>query len=140
MSNFSFFITIRNEKCFKTFASKFFKGFDSNGISFALDEIHRMKIFQPVQSIAFDISDAMTSAQNKEKFFFGGRDYISVIWDDCILSKIEADKSTEEGDASNLMQLEILERLSRFMKQIIHYLLIQMMILWTFSYIIVAVI
>ena len=56
----------------------------------------------------------MSSAQKKEKFFFGGRKYISVICDYCILSKMEADKSSQEGDASDKMQLEIFERLSRF--------------------------
>ena len=99
-----------------------------------------METFHTVHSLAFDNSDAMSSAQKKAKFFFGGRDYISVIWDYCTLSKMEADKSTEEGDASDEMQLEIFERLSRFMKQIIHYLLIQVIILWTFSDIIVAMI
>ena len=35
----SFFITVGNKKCFKTFASNFFGGLGNVGIVFALDEI-----------------------------------------------------------------------------------------------------
>ena len=50
----------------------------------------------------------------KEKFFFGSNDNISVVWDYCIVSKMEADNSEEELDESDEMQFEIFEKLSKF--------------------------
>ena len=85
----SVFITIGNEKCFKHFASRFFTGIGDIRVSFALDEIRGMATFRNVH--------AMT-----------------VVWDYCILSKMEADNSGEEYDESDEMQFEIFEKLSKF--------------------------
>ena len=53
---------------FKTFAAKCFRGCDSNGISFALDEICRMETFRTSHLFTFDISDVFGSAQEKRNF------------------------------------------------------------------------
>ena len=75
-----------------------------------------MATFRNVHALAndIDISDAMSNAEIKEKFFFGGNDNMTVVWDYCILPKMEADNSGEEYDESDEMQFEIFEKLSKF--------------------------
>ena len=65
----SFFITIGTEKCFKPFASRFFKGIGNIRVSAALDEIRGMETFRNVHSFAHDISDKMSIAEIKEISF-----------------------------------------------------------------------
>ena len=110
----SFFITIGTEKCFKPFASRFFKGIGNIRVSAALDEIRGMETFRNVHSFAHDISDKMSIAEIKEKFFFGSNDNLPVVWDYCILAKLELDNSEEERDESDEMQCEIFQKLSTF--------------------------
>ena len=100
------YITIGAEKCFKPFASKFFEGVGNVGLSGALDEIRGMETFRNLHSIAFDNSDSMSFATKKEKFFFGREDSIQVMWDYCILSKMEVENSAEELDEGDHMHLE----------------------------------
>ena len=64
-----FYITIGTEKCFKPFASKFFEGIGSIGLSGALDEIRGMETFHNLHSIAFDNSDSMSFAERKRNSF-----------------------------------------------------------------------
>ena len=59
----------------------------------------------------------MSNAEIKEKFFFGSNDNMTVVWDYCILSKMEVDNSEEEVDESDEMQFEIFQRLSTFYEQ-----------------------
>ena len=67
----SFFVTIGTEKCFKPFASRFFKGIGNIRVSAALDEIRGMETFRNVHSFAHDISDKMSIAEiNKKKLFW----------------------------------------------------------------------
>ena len=110
----SYFITIGTEKCFKPFASRFFKGIGNIRVSAALDEIRGMATFRNVHSFAHDISDKMSIAEIKEKFFFGSNDNLPVVWDYCILAKLELDNSEEERDESDEMQCEIFQKLSAF--------------------------
>ena len=56
----------------------------------------------------------MSAAEIKNKFFFGNTDNIKIIWDCCILSKLEADSSSEVLDKSDEMQLEIFKQLESF--------------------------
>ena len=42
---------------------------------------------------------------------------MTVVWDFCILSKMEADNSEEEFDESDEMQFEIFQKLSQFYEQ-----------------------
>ena len=100
-----FYITIGTEKCFKPFASKFFEGIGNIGLSGALDEIRGMETFRNLHSIAFENSDSMSFAE-REKFFFGREDNIQVMWDYCILSKLDVEKSSEELDEGDHMHLD----------------------------------
>ena len=101
-----FYITIGTERCFKPFASKFFEGTGNVGLSGALDEIRGMETFRNIHSIAFDNSDSMSFAERKEKFFFGKDNNIQVMWDYCILSKLEVEQSSEELDEGDHMHLD----------------------------------
>ena len=65
-----------------------------------------METFRNLHSIAFDNSDSMSFATKKEKFFFGREDSIQVLWDYCILSKMEVENSAEELDEGDHMHLE----------------------------------
>ena len=101
-----FYITIGTEKCFKSFASRFFEGTGNVGLSGALDEIRGMETFHNLHSIAFENSDSMSFAERKEKFFFGREDNIQVMWDYCILSKLDIEKSAAELDEGDHMHLD----------------------------------
>ena len=90
--------TIGTEKCFKPFASKYFEGIGNVGLSGALDETRGMETFRDLHSIACNSSDSMSFVDKKEKFFFGKEDNIQVMWDYCILSKLDVEKSSEEVD------------------------------------------
>ena len=101
-----FYITIGTERCFKPFASKFFEGTGNVGLSGALDEIRGMETFRNVHFITFDNSDSMSFAERKEKFFFGKDNNIQVMWDYCILAKMEVEQSSEELDEGDHMHLD----------------------------------
>ena len=49
----------------------------------------------------------MSAAEIKNNFFFDSTEKIKIIWDYCILSKLEADSSSEVLDESDDMQSEI---------------------------------
>ena len=87
------------------------------GISFALDKIRGMETFRNICLLANDNSSTMSAAEIKNKFFFGRVDNIRVVWDYCILSKLEAESSSEVLDESDEMQLEIFKRLESFYKR-----------------------
>ena len=59
----------------------------------------------------------MSNAEIKEKFFFGSNNNMTVVWDYCILSKMEVDNSEEEVDESDKMQFEIFQKLIKFYEQ-----------------------
>jgi hypothetical protein len=113
----TFFVTIGNEKCFKPFASKFFDGLGNVRISSALDEIRGMATFRNVHSLASDISDELSATEKRNRFFFGSGDYMTIVWDYCILSKMEAESSGDEIDESDEMQFEIFQKLADFYRQ-----------------------
>ena len=73
-----------------------------------------MATFCNVHSLAHDISERMSIAEIKEKFFFRSHDNLRVVWDYCLLAKMELDNSEEELDE---MQCEIFQRLSAFYEQ-----------------------
>ena len=108
------YITIENEKCFRCFDSAFAEGHGNVGISFALDEIRGMETFRNICLLAHDNSSTTSAAEIKNHFFFGSIDNIRVVWDYCILSKLEADSSSEVLDESDEMQLEIFKQLESF--------------------------
>ena len=110
----SVYITIENEKCLRCFDSAFAEGHGSVGILFALDEIRGMETFRNICLLANDNSRTMSAAEIKNKFFFGSVDNIRVVWDYCILSKLEAESSFEVLDESDEMQLEIFKQLESF--------------------------
>ena len=110
----SVYITIENEKCFKCFDSAFAEGHGNMGISFALDEIRGMETFRNICVLAQDYSSTMSTTEIKNKFFFGSIDNIKIIWDYCILSKLEQDSSSEERDEGDEMQLDIFNKLENF--------------------------
>ena len=56
----------------------------------------------------------MSAAEIKNKFFFDSVDNIKIVWDYCILSKLEAQSSSEIMDESDEMQLEIFKQLESF--------------------------
>ena len=56
----------------------------------------------------------MSAAEFKNKFFFDSVDNIKIVWDYCILSKLEAQSSSEIMDESDEMQLEIFKQLESF--------------------------
>ena len=64
-----------------------------------------METFRNLHSIAFNNSDSMCFVEKKEKFFFGKEDNIQVMWDYCILSKLDVEKSSEELDEGDNMHL-----------------------------------
>ena len=113
----SFFITIENEKCFRCFDSALDEGHGNAGISFALDEIRGKETFRNLCLLAHDNSSSMSAAEIKNKFFFDTVDNIKVVWDYCILSKLEAQSSSEILDESDEMQLEIFKQLENFYNQ-----------------------
>ena len=108
------YITIENEKCFKCFDSAFAEGHGNMGISFALDEIRGMETFRNICVLAQDYSSTMSATEIKNKFFFGSTDNIKIIWDYCILSKLEQDSSSEVRDEGDEMQLEVFIQLESF--------------------------
>jgi len=114
MSASNVYITIENEKCFKCFDSAFAEGHGNMGISFALDEIRGMETFRNICVLAQDYSSTMSTTEIKNKFFFGSFDNIKIIWDYCILSKLEQDSSSEERDEGDEMQLDIFNQLEKF--------------------------
>ena len=65
-----------------------------------------METFRNIYSIAFDNSDSMSFAERKEKFFFGKDNNIQVMWDYCILAKMEVEQSSEELDEGDHMHLD----------------------------------
>ena len=73
-----------------------------------------METFCNLHSIAFNNSDAMSFAEKKENFFFGKEDNIQVMWDYCILSKLEVEKSSEELDEGDHMHLDNLNIWAEF--------------------------
>ena len=89
------YTTIENEKCF---VSEFAEGPGNVGISFALDEIRGMETFCNFCLLVHDISDSMSASEIKKKFFLSSNDNIKVVWDYCILSKVEADSISEDLD------------------------------------------
>ena len=91
----SFFDTIGNEKCFKPFSSKFFDGLGNVRISSSLDEIRGMATFRNVHSLASDISDELSTTDKRNRFFFGNSDNMTIVWDYCILSKMESESSED---------------------------------------------
>ena len=109
-----FFITIENEKCFRCFDSALDEGHGNVGISFALDEIRGKETFRNVCLLAHDNSSSMSAAEIKNKFFFDSVDNIKIVWDYCILSKLEAQSSSEIMDESDEMQLEIFKQSESF--------------------------
>ena len=86
------YITIEKEKCFRCFDSA----------------------FHNIWLLANDNSSTMSAAEIKNKFFFGSVDNIRVVWDYCMLSKLEAESSFEVLDESDEMQLEIFKQLESF--------------------------
>ena len=74
-----------------------------------------METFRNVHLLAHDMSDTMSAAEVKAKLFFGGSDNICVVWDYCILSKLQGEKSSEELHESNAMHLELLLNLFSFL-------------------------
>jgi len=56
----------------------------------------------------------MSANEINNKFFFGSTDNIKIIWDYCILSKLEADSSSEVRDEGDEMQLEVFNQLESF--------------------------
>jgi len=109
-----FFITIENEKSFRCFDSALDEGHGNVGISFALDEIRGKETFRNLCLLAHDNSSSMSAAEIKNKFFFDSVDNIKIVWDYCILSKLEAQSSSEIMDESDEMQLEIFKQLESF--------------------------
>ena len=114
MSASGYFITIENEKCFRCFDSVLAEGHGNVGISFALDEIRGKDTFHNICLLAHDNSSSMSVAEIKNKFFFDSNDNIKIVWDYCILSKLEAQSSSEILDESDEMQLEIFKQLESF--------------------------
>jgi len=108
------YITIENEKCFKCFDSAFAEGHGNMGISFALDEIRGMETFRNICVLAQDYSSTMSATEIKNKFFFGSTENIKIIWDYCILSKLEQDSSSEARDEGDEMQLEVFNQMESF--------------------------
>ena len=92
-----------------------------------------METFCNLHSIAFDNSDSMSFAAKKEKFFFGREDSIQIMWDYCILSKMEVEKSAEELDEGDHMHLDILPFGQNFSRNMVLYQLHKKMKLWIFS-------
>ena len=105
---------IQSVKCFKPFVSLYFKDIESVGLSTALDEIRGMETFRNLHSTAFDNSDELSSIEKKAKFFFGDKDNLQVMWDYCILSKMDSERSSEELDEGDLMHLENFEAYAKF--------------------------
>ena len=112
-----FFITVENEECFRCFDSALDEGHGNVGIWFALDEIRGKETFRNVCLLAHDNSSSMSAAEIKNKFFFDSVDNIKIVWDYCILSKLEAQSSSEIMDESDEMQLEIFKQLESFYSQ-----------------------
>ena len=73
-----------------------------------------METFCNIWLLAEDNSSSMSATEIKNKFFFGSTDNMKIIWDYCILSKLEADSSSEVLDESDEMQLEIFKQLESF--------------------------
>ena len=94
--------------------SAFYEGHGSVGISSALDENRGMETFHNICVLAHDNSSTMSATEIKNQFFFGSLDNIRVVWDYCILSKLEAESSSEVLDESDEMQLETFKQLESF--------------------------
>ena len=69
-----------------------------------------------IHLLAHDFAANFSTAKLKDKFFFGSNDNIRVVWDYCILCNLEIDRDSEELDASDLMHLDILDKLQDFYK------------------------
>ena len=69
-----------------------------------------METFRNVRVLAHDNSSTMSATEIKNQFFFGSLDNIRVVWDYCILSKLEAESSSEVLDESDEMQLGIFKQ------------------------------
>ena len=93
---------IGNEQCLRTFASRFADVSDGSRISCALDEIRGMATFRNIHRFAHAFAANITTAELKEKFFFGSNDNIRVVWDYCSLSNCDIDRESEELDESDL--------------------------------------
>ena len=76
-----------------------------------------MTTFRNVHSLASDISDELSATEKRNRFFFGSSDNMTIVWDYCILSKMEADNSEDEIDESDEMQFESFQELADFYRQ-----------------------
>ena len=107
---------------------------DAN-LSRTLEQIRETSEFQDLCSIVWDKSDTIPLDTRNKNFFFGKRTNLQLIFEYCMLSKIDMDEPREELDESNLIIVEEFNRIMNFynLEKLFEFVIIIMIMLWTSS-------
>jgi hypothetical protein len=106
------FIVINLVICFKKFERRFLNGISDAYVSRALDQIRRNSGFRDLCSIVWDNSDNIPFDKSKKNFFFGKRSNLQIMWEYCILSKVDMEESGDILDESDVMIVEDFKRIN----------------------------
>ena len=108
------FVTIGQDKCFKVFENRFCRGIGNLRLSDMLDEIRGTGVFKNLVQIISDISGELSTEIKKENFFFGSRYNLKIVWEYCVLAKIDLDENPGILDDGDRMRLEDFKTLMDF--------------------------
>ena len=79
-----------------------------------LDEIRGTGVFKNLVQIISDISGELSTEIKKENFFFGSRYNLKIVWEYCVLAKIDLDENPGILDDGDRMRLEDFKNLMDF--------------------------
>ena len=79
-----------------------------------LDEIRGTGVFKNLVQIISDISGELSTEIKKENFFFGSRYNLKIVWEYCVLAKIDLDENPGILDDGDRMRLEDFKMLMDF--------------------------
>ena len=108
------YVTIGSDKCFKLFENRFARGLGNARLSEVMDEIRGTSVFHDLLKISFDNSGTLSEKDRKEKFFFGHPKNLQIVWEYCMLSKIDIEVSPGLLDEGDTMRIEDFNSLMDF--------------------------
>ena len=114
------FVTIGQDKCFKVFENRFCRGIGDSRLSDMLDEIRGTGVFKNLVQIISDVSGQHSTETRKENFFFGSRYNLKIMWEYCVLAKIDLDENPGILDDGDRMRLEDFKTLLGFLFETQH--------------------
>ena len=100
--------------CFKIFETRFLAGLGEANLSRTLEQIRGTSMFRDLCSIVWDNSDTIPLDTRKKNFFFGKRSNLRIMWEYCILSKVDMEESADILNESDLMIVEDFRHIMEF--------------------------